>query len=132
MPQTRTLSIRTSKIGERSSLCKVRGRTGNVSHGTNGVVRRDGVWFQDPRCSSNHMTENKLWFTSLDKECRQFVRLGNNSRMGVMGRGNVRMEVEGLIQVIMHMYYILELKNKLLSIGQLQEGGLIIFIRDDM
>ena len=78
------------------------------------------------------MTENKLWFTSLDKECRQFVRLGNNSRMGVMGRGNVRMEVEGLIQVIMHMYYILELKNKLLSIGQLQEGGLIIFIRDDM
>lgn len=94
-------------------------------------AKRDDVWFLDSGCS-NHMTGSKMWFISLDEGFRQSVKLGNNSRMMVMGRGSVKMEVEGMTQVITHVYYIPELKNNLLSIGQLQEKGLAILIQNDM
>ena len=92
---------------------------------------RDEVWFLDSGCS-NHMTGSKLWLISLDTEFRQLVKLGNNARMTVMGRGSVRMEVEGTIQVITQAYYIPELKNNLLGFGQLQEKRLAILIQNDV
>ena len=94
-------------------------------------TKRDEVWFLDSGCS-NHMTGSKAWFISFDSEFRQYVKLGNNSRMVVMGRGSVRMEVEGVTQIITQVYYIPELKNNLLSIGQLQEKGLAILIKNGM
>jgi hypothetical protein len=33
------------------------------------------------------MSGNKLWFTKLDKEFRHSVKLGNNSRMAIIGKG---------------------------------------------
>ncbi|KAM0945079.1 putative RNA-directed DNA polymerase [Dioscorea sansibarensis] len=45
-----------------------------------------------------------------------------------MGKGNVRMEIEGKTQVITEVFYIPDLKNNLLSIGQLQEKNLSILI----
>lgn len=80
--------------------------------------KRDKLWFLDSGCS-NHMISNKIWFTKLDDEFRQYVKLGNNSKMMVMGKGTVRMEVEEAIQVITQVYYISKLKNNFLSIGQL-------------
>ena len=73
---------------------------------------RDEVWFLDSGCS-NRMIDNKLWFISFDEGFRQLVKLGNNFRMGVMGRGNIRMDVEGVTQIITQVYYIPELKNNL-------------------
>ena len=69
---------------------------------------------------------------SLDDGFRQFIKLGNNTRMTVMGRGTVRMEVKGVIQVITQVYYISELKNNLLGIGQLQEKGIAILIPNNL
>lgn len=87
------------------------------------------VWFLDFGCS-NHMSGNKEWFSELDESFRQSVKLGNNTKMPVVGKGNVRMQVNGFVQVISDVYYILELKNNLLSIGQLQEKCLSILIQD--
>jgi len=39
------------------------------------------------------------------------------------------MQVNGVTQVISNVYYILELKNNLLSIGQLQDKGFSILIQ---
>jgi hypothetical protein len=58
------------------------------------------------------------------------VKLGNNSRMLVMGRGNIKIEIGGIIQVVTNVFYILELTNNLQSVGQLQEKGLAILIQD--
>ncbi|GAA0155646.1 hypothetical protein LIER_13332 [Lithospermum erythrorhizon] len=44
--------------------------------------------------------------------------------MDVSGKGNVRLEIDGLTYVITDVYLIPELKNNLLSVGQLQEKGL--------
>lgn len=91
-------------------------------------AQREAVWFLDSGCS-NHMSGNKEWFSDLDVQFRQTVKLGNNSRMAVMGKGNIRMQVNGFTQVISEVYYIPELKNNLLSMGQLQEKGVAILIQ---
>ncbi|RVX05781.1 hypothetical protein CK203_023817 [Vitis vinifera] len=44
--------------------------------------RREDVWFLDSECS-NHMCANKEWFSDLDEEFRQSVKLENNSKMAV-------------------------------------------------
>ena len=88
---------------------------------------KEEVWFLDSGCS-NHMSGNKEWFSNLDEGFRHTVKLGNDSRMNVMGKGCVRMQVNGVTQVIANVYYIPELKNNLLSIRQLQDKGLSILI----
>lgn len=55
---------------------------------------------------------------------------GNNSKMSVMGKGNIKLEVEGVTHVMTNVFYIPELANNLLSIGQLQEKGLAILIQN--
>ncbi|CAL8156633.1 unnamed protein product [Prunus armeniaca] len=92
-------------------------------------AKREGAWFLDSGCS-NHMSGNKQWFVDFDEKFRHSVKLGNNSRMPVMGRGNIKLEIGGIIQVVTNVFYIPELTNNLLSVGQLQEKGLAILIQD--
>ena len=74
------------------------------------------TWFLDSGCS-NHMCGKKELFSGFDDSFRESVKLGNSSRMTVMGKGNIRMQVNGLIQVITGVFYVPDLKNNLLSIG---------------
>ena len=90
--------------------------------------RKEDVWFLDLGCS-NHMCANKEWFSDLDEEFRHSVKLGNNSKMAVLGKGNIRLQIAGVTQVITDVFYIPELKNNLLSVGQLQERGVAILIQ---
>ncbi|KAL4565728.1 hypothetical protein LXL04_029831 [Taraxacum kok-saghyz] len=55
---------------------------------------REEIWFLDSGCS-NHMSGDRRWFDQLDDSYRHSVKLGNGSRMAVMGKGNIRMEVNG-------------------------------------
>jgi transposase InsO family protein len=74
----------------------------------------------------------KSFFSDLDEKFRQSVKLGDNSKMMVMGKGNIRLQVDGMTQVITEVYFALELKNNLLSVGQLHSHKryLINFIDD--
>lgn len=47
------------------------------------------LWFLDSGCS-NHMTRDKSWFVELDEGFKHYVRLGNDSRMVVQGKGKIR------------------------------------------
>jgi len=75
------------------------------------------------------MTGNRRWFTKSDESFSQAVKLSNNTRIVVVGKGDIRMQVNGLTQVIFGVYYVPKLKNNLLSIGQLPEKGLTILIQ---
>jgi len=88
-----------------------------------------GIWFLDSGCS-NHITGDKTWFIELDEKFKHSVRLGNSSKMAVEGKGNVRFEVEGITQTVSNVYFIPNLTNNLLSIGQLQEKRLVILIKE--
>lgn len=100
-----------------------------MAHAEIGGTEGESIWFLDSGCS-NHMTGDKSWFVELDENFRHFVRLGNNSRMEVQGKGSVRFEVEGIIQTISNVYYVPNLNNNLLSIGQLQEKQLVFIIKE--
>ena len=94
---------------------------------TNGA-RREDIWFLDSGCS-NHMCGDKSLFCDLNEDFRKKVKLGNNTRMTVLGKGNVRLIVSGFTHVISEVFFVPELKNNLLSIGQLQEKGFMILIQ---
>ena len=77
--------------------------------------RREDIWFPDSGCS-NHMCANKEWFSDLDEEFQHSEKLGNNSKMLVLGKGNIKLQIAGVTQVITDVFYIPELKNNLLSV----------------
>lgn len=76
------------------------------------------------------MTGCKEWFSDMEEGITRSVKLGNDTRMSVVGKGSVKVQINGVTQVIPDVYYVPELKNNLLSLGQLQERGLAILIRD--
>jgi hypothetical protein len=51
------------------------------------------------------------FFSDLDERFRQCVKLGDNSKMMVMGKGNIRLQVGGMTQVITEVYFAPELKK---------------------
>ncbi|RVX01858.1 hypothetical protein CK203_019364 [Vitis vinifera] len=90
--------------------------------------KREDMWFRLGLQQSH--VGNRQWFSNIDEAFRHSVKLNNNAKMGVMGKGNIRLEINGSTQVATDVYYVLALKNNLLSIGQLQERGLAIIIQN--
>ncbi|KAK2451463.1 putative mitochondrial protein [Trifolium repens] len=88
-------------------------------------------WYLDSGCS-NHMIGTKNCLFDFDETFRESVKLGNDSKMAVMGKGNVKLNIEGRIHVITDVYYLPGLSNNLLSIGQLQQKGLTIVFKNNM
>jgi len=91
-------------------------------------TERDHLWFLDSGCS-NHMCGKRELFSQFDNNFREQVKLGNNTSLNVQGKGNIRMEINGIIQVITDVFFVPDLKNNLLSIGQMQEKGLAVIIQ---
>lgn len=66
----------------------------------------------------------------LDDTFRKYLKLRNNSSLVVQGKLNVCMEVNGMMQVIIEVFYMLDLHNHILSIGQLQRR--VLFFLSNM
>ena len=82
-----------------------------VEHNQSG---QEDVWFLDSRCN-NHMCAHKQWFSDLDEDFQQSVKLGNDSKMAMLGKGTIWLQLAGIIQVITDVFYILELRNNLVK-----------------
>lgn len=91
--------------------------------------KKNNVWFLDSGCS-NHMSGDESWFTTLDKVVHTYVKLGNNTRMNVAGRGDIKIKLNGINHIITDVYYIPDLRNNLLDIGQFQERNLAIMVKE--
>lgn len=88
------------------------------------------MWYLDTGCS-NHMCGDKSIFSDLDESFRNTVKFGDNSTISVMGKGNVKIHTsESSNQIISNVFFVPDLKNNLLSVGQLQEKGYMISIKD--
>jgi hypothetical protein len=92
---------------------------------------KEEIWYIDSGCS-NHMVGTKEWFFDFDDEFRESVKLGNDSKMAVMGRGNVKLNIDGRTHVITDVYYLPGLGNNLLSVGQLQQKNLSIMFKNNV
>jgi hypothetical protein len=87
-----------------------------MSYVTLAKTTRNDAWFLDSGCS-NHMCGYRGMFSYLDENFQHSVKLGNNSRMAVVGKGRVKLLINGIKHVVNDVYYVPELKNNLLSIG---------------
>lgn len=93
------------------------------------ATTRSDAWFVDSGCS-NHMCGKPGMFTNLDTSFSHSVKLGNNTRMKVIGKGVVKLVLNGISYAISDVYCVPELKNNLLSVGQLQEKGVAVLFQD--
>ncbi|KAB2605263.1 hypothetical protein D8674_004980 [Pyrus ussuriensis x Pyrus communis] len=59
-------------------------------------ARSDCFWFLDSGCS-NHMCGREEFFCDLNKNLQDSVKLGNDARMEVQGKGSIRMEIDGIM-----------------------------------
>ncbi|KAI5422856.1 hypothetical protein KIW84_046037 [Lathyrus oleraceus] len=94
-------------------------------------AKREDIWFLDSGCS-NHMCGNKALFYEFGSVSQQTMKLGNDTRMQVSGKGSIKMEVDNAKFTVGDVFCVPELKNNLLSIGKLQERGLSILIEAGM
>ncbi|KAI5680165.1 hypothetical protein M9H77_01392 [Catharanthus roseus] len=79
------------------------------------------LWYLDTGCS-NHMCGDKEIFSHLDESYKDNVKFGNNTKISVMGKGEVMIRTRGNnYQIIYNVLFVPDLKTNLLSIGQLQE-----------
>lgn len=64
------------------------------------VVKRTApritFWFLDSGCYA-HLCGKNDGFSVLDLEFRELVRWGEDSHMQVMGKGNVRIDINGIV-----------------------------------
>jgi hypothetical protein len=90
---------------------------------------QEEAWYLDSGCS-NHMIGNKDWLFDFDSSFRDSVKLGNDAKMSVMGKENVKLFINGKIHVISNVYYLPGLNTNLFSVGQLQQKNVtLVFIR---
>lgn len=73
-------------------------------------VKRKDAWFLDSGCS-NHMYGYRGMFTNLDESFQHSVKLGNNSKMSVVGKGNVKLLLHGINHIVNEVYYVPKLKK---------------------
>ena len=91
-------------------------------------AKRSEAWFVDSGCS-NHMCGNQKMFTSLDTTFSHTVKLGNNHKLNVNGKGAEKLVLQGVSYIITDVYFVPELRNNLLSVGELQEKGLDVLFK---
>lgn len=84
-----------------------------------------GLWIQDVIITCVKIRPCLVISTKVSK---RWFKLGNNSKMLMMGKGNVMFMVNGLMHIFIEVFYVPEFRKNSLSIGQLQERGLAILI----
>jgi hypothetical protein len=83
----------------------------------------NSVWVLDIG-ASNHMTGTREALTKLNEQVSGTVRFGDGSCIEIKGLGSIVMEgCDQQHKVLANVYYIPKLKSNIISLGQLEEAG---------
>ena len=81
--------------------------------------------------ASNHMTGSKEAFSELDGNVTGTVKFGDGSRVVIRGRDTIIFRCQnGEHHALMDVYYIPQLRSSIVSIGQMDERGSEVLIKD--
>jgi hypothetical protein len=87
-------------------------------------------WWLDTG-ATHHMTSRRKFFTEIDSNVRGSIKFGDASGMEIKGVGSVIFTVEsGEHRLLTGVYYIPALRNSIISLGQLDENGSHVEIKD--
>lgn len=67
-------------------------------------TENEEAWFLDS-CCSNHMCGDKSKFSEMDEVFRHSVKLGNNTKKNVLGKGNVKLSINCVTHVIQDVFF---------------------------
>ena len=88
------------------------------------------IWYLD-NGASNHMRANRMFFSTLDERITGKVRFGDDSRIDIKGRGNIRFIFDGgEKKILKNVYYIPGLRSNIISLGQAIEAGCEVRMKD--
>jgi hypothetical protein len=77
------------------------------------------------------MTGSKESFSELDGDVTGTVKFGDGSRVAIQGRGTIIFRCQnGEHRTLTDVYYIPQLRSSIISIGQLDEHGSKVLIKD--
>jgi hypothetical protein len=81
--------------------------------------------------STHHMTDRREFFTELDSDVRGSVKFGDTSGVEIKGVDSVIFAAEsGEHRLLTGVYYIPALTNSIIRLGQLDENGSRVEIKD--
>jgi hypothetical protein len=81
--------------------------------------------------ATHHMTGQREFFTELDSDVRGSVKFGDASGVEIMSTGSVTFAPEsGEHRLLTGVYYIPTLRNSIISLGQLDENGSHVEIKN--
>jgi len=87
-------------------------------------------WYLDSGCS-NHMAKDQSIFKDIDKSVNVKVRLGNGAIVESQGKGTIMVETKKGRKFIKDVLLVPNLKENLLSIGQMMENGYSLHFEKD-
>jgi hypothetical protein len=92
------------------------------------ISKCDTVWYLDIR-ANNHMTDHKHLFVEMT-ELAGTVSFGDASKVEVKGKDNVKfLQKNEKLRMVEDVYYISEINNNILSVGQLMKKMFEIFMK---
>ena len=92
--------------------------------------KQDNTWYLDTG-ASNHMCGKRSMFVELNESVSGNVSFGDESKIPVKGKGKILIRLKnGRQQFISNVYYVPNMKNNILSLGQLLEKGYDIHMKD--
>ncbi|XP_004507201.1 uncharacterized protein [Cicer arietinum] len=82
-----------------------------------------GLWYLDTMCS-NHMIGHKDWYVSIDEKVEGEIKFADNITITTEGVDKILIQImDGKQSFICDVLYVPNMKNNLLSLGQLLEKG---------
>eukprot|EP00253_Pinus_taeda_P015909 PITA_15909 len=98
------------------------------------VNKVDNIMLKDKDFGcSNHMIGDIALFSKLDQSVKSQFTLGTDSKVSVMGKGEVKIFTKkGEKKTIEDVYYVHGMKCNLLNIGQLVQKGFNVFFVNDV
>ena len=126
---TRLSQEDSTRATRKESVLFLREEKAQVNLAQEGDTKK-GVWYLDSG-ATNHMTGDRAAFAELDPSIVGTVKFGDGSRVNICGQGTVLFICKtGEHRAITGVYYIPRLNTQILSLGQFDENGCQILIKD--